>query len=574
MIVEKLFPSGAKRSQTSGVTRPASWFVDWVRGGPEALSGVQVNADSALTVSAIWRGISLVAGDVAKTPMYLYRRQGQGKQIADRHPAYQLIRRKPNPWMTAFDFKRTMTAHAIMAGSGYAWIDEHDGRTILRLLQPSSTWRDVASRQSVTYITVLDGTAYAVPSEAMLHLRNLTWDGVTGIGVVQKAREALGLSIAAERYGAAYFGNSARPNVAITYPTTLTREKKIEMRESWERAHRGIGNSNKVAILEGGVDFKEFGATNEEAQFLATREFQIRDIANWIGVPPHMLGDTTRTAYASIEQENKSYLQVSLDYWMTAWEEECWEKLLTPAEKASEEYVFEFLRKRLISMDAKAEQEVLTLQLNNGSLTVDEVRAMDNRDPLPGGRGAYHRMPLNLGIIGEDGLPQGVTKPEPAAPVPDDTDGDDDPEPNDEPNDDSDDDRRARAVAVLEDAVRRCIRRVTHTAKAAAKKPRRFTAWLDAIPAEHTNPIRDVLVMPLWAATGCDRAEAGHHAAAATEAILSRVAAELLDVTGQATHDQLEAAVAERMASLEFAAADFAAQFTQREGASHGTQTD
>lgn len=570
MIVDKLFPRAA-RNQTSGVTKPASWFVDWARGGPEALSGVQVNADSALTVSSIWRGISLVAGDVAKTPVYLYRRQGQGKQVADRHPAYGLIRHKPNPWMNAFDFKRTVTAHAIMAGNGYAWIDKFDGRTILRLLQPSSTWRDTVNKQGVTYITVLDGKAYAVAAEEMLHIRNLTWDGVTGIGVVQKAREALGLSIAAERYGAAFFGNSARPNVAIKYPTTMTPEKKAEMRESWERAYRGIHNSNKVAILEGGIELQEFGATNEEAQFLATREFQIRDIANWIGVPPHMLGDTTRTAYASIEQENKSYLQVSLDYWMTAWEEELWEKLLTPVEKASDEYVFEFLRKRLISMDAKAEQEVLTLQLNNGSLTVDEVRAMDNRDPLPGGRGSYHRMPLNLGVIGEDGLPQGVAKPVPTPPAdtnPADT-------PPDEPvdDDDSDDDRQARAVAVLEDAVRRCIRRVAHTAKAAAKKPRRFIAWLETIPAEHTGPIRDVLVVPLWAATGCDRAEAGQHASAATEAILARVAADLLDVSGQATHEQLEAGVAERMAALEFAAADFAAEFTEK-GKDNGNQAD
>ncbi len=547
MLMEKLFP---QRRNTSGVTNPSSWFVDWITQGRAALSGVAVNLESSLTISAVYRGVNLIAGDVAKVPCYLYRRQGAGKVLADNHPAYSLVRRKPNPWVKAYDFKKLLTAHAILKGNGYAWIDTFEGRRILRNLDPSATMPYQIVGGEVMYLTQIGGRMYDIPGTQMLHIRNVTLDGLCGLGVVDKAREALGLSIAAERYGAAFFGNSARPNVAITYPATMTPEKKTALREAWERAYKGVDNSNKVAILEGGLDLKTFGATNEEAQFLATREFSIRDVANWIGVPPHMLGDTTRTAYASIEQENKSYLQTSLDYWLTAWEEELWEKLLTPEEKAADELLFEFLRKRLISMDAKTEAEVLAIELNNGVLTLDEVRAMDNRQPAPGGRGDTYRMPLNIGIIGEDGVPVAPVKQEPDKP-----EGEAEPEPD---GADKDDDARARAAAVLEDAVRRCIRRVAHTARSASRKPGRFLEWLDKLTEEHTHAAREALTMPLWAATGCDRAEAGKRAAAATEALLARVAAELLEVSGQATAEKLPEAVAERMAAVEFGAADLA----------------
>jgi HK97 family phage portal protein len=576
MLLEKLFPRSEARS---GTYNPAQWLIDWVHGGSQTLSGIQITQESALTISAVWRGINIVAGDVGKVPCYLYRRQGSGKVIADKHPMYNVVRRKPNPWTTAMDFKRLLTGHAILKGNGYAWIDQMDGRTILRQLDPTTTYPHELVGSEVMYITHFDGVPFGILGSKMLHIRNCSLDGIRGIGLVDKAKESLGLTIAAERYGAAFFGNSARPHVVIKYPTMLTKEKKTELREAWERAHQGVSKSAKTTVMDGGVDISTFGATNEESQFLATREFQIRDIANWIGVPPHMLGDTTRTAYASIEQENKSYLQQSLDYWLTAWEEECWEKLLTPEEKASDQYLFEFLRKKLIAMDAKTEAEVLAIDLNNGIQTLDEVRSIRNMQPLPNGRGELHRMPANIAIIGEDGFP--VTsatpkEPEPPAepadePPADEPDSDAEP---DEPADVTDDDAEpdtagrsldpARAVAVLEDAVRRCIRRLTHAATAAAKKPNRFIDWMNGLRDTHGHPLREAIVMPLWAATGASRADAGTDATQAADYILSRVFNELLDLAGKVTADQLEGAVVERMAAIEFCAADIAEVFITR----------
>ncbi|NCC33903.1 MAG: phage portal protein, partial [Chloroflexia bacterium] len=254
MLLNRLFP----RERRSGTYSPSQWFIDWIGGGAKTLSGMQVNASSATTISAVWRGINLVAGDVAKVPVYLYRRQGTGKVIADKHPVYSLVRRKPNPWTKAFEFKRLLTANAILSGNGYAWIDRSRGRAILRQLDPSATWAHDMVGDSILYLTVMEGEHYPIFSEDMLHIRNHSRDGISGVGVVQKAKESLGLTMAAERYGAAFFGNSARPNVVLTYPATMTKEKSDELREAWERGYGGVTRSSKPAVLHGGLDIKEF----------------------------------------------------------------------------------------------------------------------------------------------------------------------------------------------------------------------------------------------------------------------------------------------------------------------------
>jgi HK97 family phage portal protein len=151
----------------------------------------------------------------------------------------------------------------------------------------------------------------------------------------------------------------------------------------------------------------------EDQQLIETRQFTVRDVANFIGVPPHKLGDTGRTAYASLEQENQSYLDDALDYWLCVWEAQCWDKLLTEEEKAADSHVVEFLRLALMRADMATRANYYRTALGGrGWMTPNEVRGRENLNPSDSADADEILTPLNMGQGGDQNDPS----PEPAQP--------------------------------------------------------------------------------------------------------------------------------------------------------------
>jgi HK97 family phage portal protein len=375
------------------LSAPDSWLYDALGSGPSS-AGVNVNRTTAMTYAAVWRAHNLIGDALGKCPLYTWMRgKVGGRERAVSHPAYRLLRRKPNDYMTSFVFKKTVMHHVLSEGNGYAYIERDGGARPLALLplNPDRTHPVRESSARLWYVYDHQGTISKIRAEDVLHIRGLGFDGLVGYSVIAKARESLGLGMAAQRFGSIFFRNGSTPHVALEVPGRMSEPARKNLRDSWERAHAGLDNAHKVALLEEGVKVQQYSIRAKDAQLLETRSFEIREVANWFGLPPHKLGDSSRTAYNTLEQENQSCLEECFDPWMCLWEEECHDKLLTEEEKATESHEVEFDRKRLVQPSLGDRVKYWDTGLKNRTLTRDEVREEDGRNPIPDGGGSFKR---------------------------------------------------------------------------------------------------------------------------------------------------------------------------------------
>ncbi len=431
-------------------------------GGGKSASGMRVNRKTALTYSAIWRGVRLIAGDVGKIPLFVYKRDGESLLRAKKHPAYRLLKIEPNEEMTPFTFKQTLVGHAILQGNAYAYIERSAAGDPINLwpLLPDRTW-PVRVNKVLYYTTQLDsGELLKLDKNDVLHIKNLGYDGLVGYSMLEKARESIGLGLATARYTSKFFRNNANPSILIEVPGIMPPEAQREFLRQWEKMHAGVDNAHRPAIITNGGVAKPFSISAKDAQLLESRQFEIREIANWIGVPPHKLGDSSRTAYNSLEQENESYLSESLDPWLVAIEEECEKKLIDKRDQLEESYDVEFKRAAFLRADIRSRFQAYALGINNRFMRPNEVRQMENLNPYEGGDEIL--IPLNMGNPG--GNPQ--AKPSDAVPA---------------KGTEKDSARAASIRAVVEDACTRAINRLAFHAKRSAEKPATFLRSIDEL---------------------------------------------------------------------------------------------
>jgi len=399
MLLDAILKRGSIENPKVSLTDPK--IFDILDGGGDATSGVSVTRNSVLGYPAVWRGTTLLAKDVGKLPLCVFARLGDGKEKDRRHPAFRLLRRKPNPEMTASQFRLHLTAHAILTGNGYAQIIRDRAGRPIRMwpLDPDQTI-PMRADGVLFYRTKIDNRDVDMSREDVLHIRGLGFDGLVGYSVVSILKEALGLGLAAQRYGSVFFKNNARPNVVIEVPYKFRDAKAVEdFRRRFGEKHAGPDNAHRPAILEGGGKLTPIAINNEDAEFLKTREFEVRQIANILGLPPHKLGDPTRTSFASLEQENQSYLDSSLDPWLVEWEQECEDKLLSDSEKDGDTHLVEFIRQALLRADLKTRYTAYSVGIQNGFLSRNEARSRENLNPVDGGDELLQ--PLNMTTVDE-----------------------------------------------------------------------------------------------------------------------------------------------------------------------------
>lgn len=514
-------------------------------GAQPSSSGVRVSHESALTYSPWWRGLNLIAGTVGKLPVHVYRRVGdEGKVRAREHKAYYLIRRKPNEFQTAGQFKRQLTGHAVSKGNGYGYIYRNgDGspREIVPLV-PDST-HPVRENGQLLYVTQFPfqgqtETRKLLPQD-VLHIKGFGGDGLSGYNVIDKARESLGLGMGARKYATVYFKNSGRPAVVLETPQGLENKKAVAIRESWERLYTGLENAHRTAVLTHGLTAKVIAFNAKEAQLLDTLIFSLIDISNILGLPPHKLGHPSRTAFASLEQENQSALDEGYDPWLHTWEEELWDKLLTEEEKHDDTHFVEFLREALVRADLAARANYYrTATAGRPWMLPDEVRSRENMNPV-GGSWAEPMDPLNFGQGGANNEERPPTPPKKQP----------DSKPDENLDDDEEDDQAGAARAgshareILAEAARRVVRRIRHAAAKATKQPGGFLAWLDAFGAEHAAACIAILNP---AASYCGLASdvtAGW--------LLGTIRDDLLELSGQCKPGELANRIDGRLLSLE-----------------------
>jgi HK97 family phage portal protein len=387
------------RSITLGPYNPKDREIARLFGGMPASSGVSLNETTAMTYSAVWAAVNLIAGAIASVPLNLYKRDGQGKVLFSGHPLHRMLHERPNPQMGSAIFRRTLQAHKLIWGNGYAEIERDQlGRPVYLWPLLPFTVQPYLERGILRYrVYNQDGPPIDFDSADILHLRGYSDDGICGVSTITKARESLGLGVAAERFGSTFFGNGSSFGGIISYPPGIgsNPQTRKENRESIERVHQGPDRAHRFLALYEGAKYERLGIPPNDAQFLETREFQIEEVCRWFNVPPHKLKHLKRATFSNIEQQAIEYVTDSLNPHWIEWEEELTMKLVAPLER--QQQVIEFNREGMLQGDSAARGEFFSKQFSIGAITQNEIRAKDNLNPLkPELQGDIPYVPSNM----------------------------------------------------------------------------------------------------------------------------------------------------------------------------------
>ena len=359
-------------------------------------SGIEVNP---IAVAAVWQAVNRIGGDVGSLPLVLYERKDEkDRERAKRHPAYRLVRRRSSVLYAASKLREIMQAQTLLWGNSYAIInrDSRGNPVSLFLLDPELTEPRLIEGELWYLTTLIERDSRGVETKRtdmvfraidVLHIPGLGFDGIKGVSVISIARNSWGLGLAGERHGSRFFRNNARPGIVLQAPVTarFKPEDARKLMVDWNAMHQGVEHSNRTALLQQGIEAKVIQMSNEDSQWIELRKHQRVDVASWFNLPPHMVGDESRTSFKSLESENASYLNQTLKRWLVVWEDECNEKLLTEVEKRDDSHFFEFLTADLLRTDTKGRYETYEIGIRSHIILPNEARAMENMNAIDGG---------------------------------------------------------------------------------------------------------------------------------------------------------------------------------------------
>jgi len=359
-----------------------------------ATSGVFVNEDSAMRTSAVYACVRVISEAVASLPLNVYRRDGDGHALASEHPLYPILHNEPNSEMTSFIFRETLMNHLLIYGNAYAQI-VRDKSWRVKALYPLLPDRIEVRRSEngeiyYTYWRNEDDKrrgdktgSIVLAKEHVLHIPALGFNGLVGYSPIAMARNAIGLAIATEDYGAGFFANSANPSGILEHATKLNNQDAIKT--TWENLYRGSSKNHGIAVLEEGLTFKTVSIPPDQAQFLETRKFQLNEIARIFRIPPHMIGDLEKSSFSNIEQMSLEFLLYTLDPWVSRLESSLYQSLLSPQEKP--EYFIKFNVDGLLRGNYEARMKGYAVGRQNGWLSANDIRKLENMNALPAERG-------------------------------------------------------------------------------------------------------------------------------------------------------------------------------------------
>ena len=380
--------SGLFKSRDTPQNSTAGSAYTFFMGGSTA--GKHVNERSAMQMTAVYSCVRILAEAVAGLPLHLYKYTEEGgKEKAVDHPLYLLLHDEPNPEMSSFVFRETLMTHLLLWGNAYAQIIRNGKNEVVALypLMPNkmSVDRDERGQLYYTYqrsneeAPTMKGSSVILKPSEVLHIPGLGFDGLVGYSPIAMAKNAIGMAIACEEYGAKFFANGAQPGGVLEHPGTIKDPQRV--RESWQSTFGGSGNANRIAVLEEGMKYTPIAISPEQAQFLETRKFQINEIARIFRVPPHMVGDLEKSSFSNIEQQSLEFVKYTLDPWVIRWEQSIMRSLLTPEEKKT--LYVKFNLEGLLRGDYQSRMNGYAIGRQNGWMSANDIRELENLDRIP-----------------------------------------------------------------------------------------------------------------------------------------------------------------------------------------------
>jgi HK97 family phage portal protein len=381
---------------------PSEGFWNWLGFRPSK-TGVRFNEETAKRFTAVFACIRVLSETLASMPIILYRdrergNKASGKDRAVDHPLYDILHDAPNKEMPAFMLKETLMNHICSSGNGYAQIQRNRRGSVISLNLLPWTLTDVQRNQTtweLEYWTNDRGKAIKLNPDEVFHIPGLGFDGIKGYSPIRMAMEAIGLGLAAEEFGAAFFSGGANAGGVVEYDGKMSEPAKETFRKSFMEKYGGLGKSNSVIFLENGSKYTKVAIPNNEAQFLETRRFQKEEVASIYRVPLHLIQDLTRSTNNNIEHQSLEFVMYTMLPWFTRWEQFSNFKLLTREERA-QGYFAEFLINALLRGDTDARAKMLHLMRQDGVISADQWRELENMNPQEGGQGRHYLINGNM----------------------------------------------------------------------------------------------------------------------------------------------------------------------------------
>ncbi|NQW50603.1 MAG: phage portal protein [Rhodospirillales bacterium] len=399
--MEGLFGSLASSLRRRELKATDAGNLSWAAlfGQQNSRAGVSVNVDSALKVSTVFACLRVLADGIAQVPLKVYREKADGsKELAKDHPAYRLLSRRPNEWMTSFEFRQVMMFHAVLLGNGCAYIGRIRGvpRELIPLV-PGSYTIEQAADYTLTYrVTDLAGRTTVLPREDVFHLRGPSWTGTAGLDALQVAREAVGLAIATEQTHAALHANGTQPGGVLSVKGSLDDAARARLKEAWAQYQGGLQNRFKTAVLDMDSTWTPLAMKGVDSEHLDTRRFQIEEICRDLKVFPQMVGYADKTAtFASAEAFFLAHVIHTLAPWIENWEQSLARDLF-PYE---DDIVAKFSLQGLLRGDNTARANFYASGITNGWLTRNEARRFEDLNPIDGLEEPL--LPLNMATQAE-----------------------------------------------------------------------------------------------------------------------------------------------------------------------------
>ncbi|MDR1606385.1 MAG: phage portal protein [Streptococcaceae bacterium] len=386
-IFNKLFKTRAPTNKT--ILNPYRFMFG------STTAGKTVTEQTSMQMTAVYSCVRVLAEAVAGLPLHFYQyREDGGKERAVDQPLYFLLHDEPNTEMTSFVFRETLMTHLLLWGNAYAQIIRNGKGEVVALypLLPEKMAVNRDEHKAIYYLYSADSGQVRLSKADVLHIPGLGFDGLVGYSPIAMAKNAIGLAIATEEYGSKFFANGANPGGVLQHPGTLKDPKRI--RESWNATFGGSSNAAKVAVLEEGMTYAPISIAPEQAQFLETRKFQIEEIARIFRVPLHMVGDLEHATFSNVEHLSLDFVKFSLQPWLNRIEQATNQALLTKEEKR--DYYIKFNVDGLLRGDYASRMQGYSTGIQNGFLSPDDVRQLEDLNPIEGGAGSKYYFNGNM----------------------------------------------------------------------------------------------------------------------------------------------------------------------------------
>lgn len=432
------------------LSSPSGWLVKSI--APKTKAGVQVSELTAMTLPVVYACVNRIANPISRFPLRMYRALSDGTRhvvTGDEHPFAALLGVRPNAHMSSRTVRKTSQGHALLWGNGYLHV-ERDGRHRARGLYPlhPSVTRPAKENGRHFFRSTINGQNVELPHEDVIHIMDQSQDGFVGMSQIAMARQAVGMGLAMEEFGAKFFANDAKSGGFLMHPGRLNTKARENIRGGDGEARRapespaagleaqsGLENAHRVKVLEEGMKFISTTIPPEDAQFLGSREFQIAEVARIYDVPLILLqSQEKQTSFGSgVEQLMIGFVRQTIDPWVDAWEQELNWKLFTEEERAAGYYV-KFNMNALLRGDMKTRADFYTKLFGISGINPNRIMALEDEDGI-GPMGDHYFVPANFVTLERATDPNYV--PGPTASSPDEDDVEDMPKPEPETEEDA-----------------------------------------------------------------------------------------------------------------------------------------